>query len=194
MVEFIKKYSKDIRIGLVVAIIMLVLTKLGGYLLEFAMLAIPKIGIPILDFFVNFIYKNAASYSLSSVIWFFTAMFFSVFFIVAFYIAVMPRIKDFGVQRCESVAPCKENNSRKNKVVLLVSISFFEFLLSLFVFVIPGMYYSKFEKNLIVIRPYIEEQEYNLLKSKWVLMKGKDDYLVIDESIADIKKKHNLEK
>ena len=82
MVEFIKKYSKDIRIGLVVAIIMLVLTKLGGYLLELVMLAIPKIGIPIFDFFVNLIYKSAASYSSSSMIWFFTAIFFSVFLII----------------------------------------------------------------------------------------------------------------
>ena len=56
------------------------------------------------------------------------------------------------------------------------------------------MYYSKFEKNLIAIRPYIEEQEYNLLKSKWVLMKGKNDYLIIDETITNIKKKNNLEK
>ncbi|OWV16869.1 hypothetical protein B7990_11325 [Fibrobacter sp. UWB4] len=194
MVEFFKKYSKDIRIGLVVAIIMLVLTKLGGYLLELVMLAIPKIGIPIFDFFVNLIYKSAASYSSSSMIWFFTAIFFSVFFLVAFYIAMRPFKKDVGEQLYESVVPCKESNSRKNKVVLLMSISFFDFLLGLFIFVIPGMYYSKFEKNLIAIRPYIEEQEYNLLKSKWVLMKGKNDYLIIDETITNIKKKNNLEK
>lgn len=57
----------------------------------------------------------------------------------------------------------------------------------------PAALYGKYQKNLIEIRPYITEDEYNRVQSKWVQIKEKDDYEEICKWIENVKQKNELE-
>lgn len=70
-------------------------------------------------------------------------------------------------------------------VVVLVS--------SVFGFVVgPITTYTKFQRDIIMINPYIESAESIKLQSDWVLMKSKADYIKIYRYINGIKETHDL--
>lgn len=64
---------------------------------------------------------------------------------------------------------------------------------SLYAFAIaPSTLYNRFRRDIIQIRPYVEETNVIMLKSKWVSMRSKEDYLEIYSSINAIKTEYQL--
>lgn len=51
----------------------------------------------------------------------------------------------------------------------------------------------EFRNDIIKIAPYSSHLEIKLIQAKWVSMKNKDDYRIIKNRIADIKKKNKIE-
>lgn len=93
-------------------------------------------------------------------------------------------------QREEIIANLNSSIKKLKIVSIVLSALFFVFVH--ITTVIPGMYYLKFDRSMTIIRPYIDEKEYNSLKSKWHLMKSKDDYEFINQRIHEVRDENGL--
>ena len=56
----------------------------------------------------------------------------------------------------------------------------------------PAQLWSDFNNDITAIAPYVEEQEILQLKSDWVCMREKSDYIEIYQTIDAIKNEHSL--
>ena len=70
--------------------------------------------------------------------------------------------------------------------LLLVNILVFQYL--------PISLKAKFDRQIIQITPYVEVEKIDLLKSNWVSMEEKDDYVLIVNEINQVLEKNNLPK
>lgn len=99
--------------------------------------------------------------------------------------------------------PCKKGQSSVNGILkdhkrtslqiilacaFLIVICFF---IMMFVLV-PANLHEKFDRDITIIHPYVEEQQVFQLKSDWVLMRSKADYISIYEYINMVKEKNDL--
>lgn len=91
-------------------------------------------------------------------------------------------------QKKESVNP------HKIKVFLvLASVLIAAYALYMFAYeIIPATMREGFELSITEIAPYIEEREEKVLRSKWVSMVSKEDYIEINSYIKDIKLENGL--
>lgn len=58
----------------------------------------------------------------------------------------------------------------------------------------PSQLWSVFERDITMITPYVEFEQINQLKSDWVCMRQKEDYLEIYEIINAVKEDNSLPK
>lgn len=79
------------------------------------------------------------------------------------------------------------------KYLLILFICALALFMSLnFIYFKPANLWNSFEMSITKITPYVEDNEIKKLRSKWVSMNSKDDYLEIENYIKEIKKKNNL--
>ena len=57
----------------------------------------------------------------------------------------------------------------------------------------PVVVKNTFDRRVVQVTPYIEAEEVDLLKSEWVSMESREDYVLISKKIDDILAKNNLE-
>lgn len=87
---------------------------------------------------------------------------------------------------------------RKIEIILKVlSVIFCLIYVLIFCYVIiyelaPTFCKEEFDRKIIQITPYIEKRDIDILKSKWVTMKSKDDYDIISNEINRILVENNL--
>lgn len=83
---------------------------------------------------------------------------------------------------------------RKRMLNIFGLLIYIIFLLNILVFAhFPYITKSKFNVNITKITPYVETKEIEMLKSDWVRMKTKDDYIKIVEKIDFIVSENNLD-
>lgn len=87
----------------------------------------------------------------------------------------------------------KKNLMKKALLNALIILLNFIVLLNLIFFQITAIIHkSSFDQYLILITPYTEVSQINLLKSDWIRMESKSDYDKIDKVISDIVEKNSL--
>jgi hypothetical protein len=91
-----------------------------------------------------------------------------------------------------------EKNSLMEKYIESIDNYILLFALSFFIFgfislMPPHVIKSNFDTNIAIIRPYTSEATINQLESEWVQMKTYSDYSDINQDIAEIKAKHNID-
>lgn len=67
-----------------------------------------------------------------------------------------------------------------------------EVIITIHFILIPVDKHEYFRKDVIMIRPYVEESEIIRLEAKWVSMETKSDYDIIYEYIDAVKKENSL--
>lgn len=158
------------------------------------------IGISFIDKIIDIFYRMVSTYSplnySYSVVQFFAIALFSLSFgfflgpILAKRKVSMRLAKDMSQE--EFATNIKSSIKKMQLLMVIFSTTFFLFVH--FFVVLPGMYYSKFDRSMTIVHPYMEEAEYNSLKSKWFLMKSKADYDYIDQRILEIREKNGLKR
>lgn len=93
-------------------------------------------------------------------------------------------------ERIEKVDENLAKNLKKAKISAAVAL--FLWAMLFFVTTIPYSLYKRFERDLIVIRPYTEQSVVEKMSSDWILMKNKDDYQRIYDKIDSLKKEYKL--
>lgn len=196
MTKWIIKNKDPILVTVIFGIFLEISRYLFPYFVDF----FSGIGISFIDKIIDLFYRTVSSYSplaySYSVVQFFALALLSLS--IGFCLGpILARRKDSmrlakGMSQEEFVANIK-SSIRKMKVVIIIS-STVVFLFVHFFLVIPGMYYSKFDRAMTIVRPYVEDVEYNSLKSKWFLMKSKADYDYIDQRLLEIKEKNGLKR
>lgn len=185
----------------------ILVTVIFGIFLEFGRCLFPSVvdffssvGVSFIDKIIDVFYRTVSSYSplnySYSVIHFFAIVFFSMsssFFISRLWVKRRESVCLKNRMSQEEFIANYDSFIRKLRIVMLIFSTVF-FLFINFTVVVPGMYYSKFDRSMTIIRPYITDTEYDSLKSRWLLMKSKNDYNYIDQRIREIKETNNLKK
>lgn len=86
---------------------------------------------------------------------------------------------------------------KQGKKIRILTILFGVFFAFYFVNVIvftmlPNVMFREYQRDIIKISPYAEQQELDIIKSDWVCMQSKDDYDDIYKRIDKVKKEHKL--
>lgn len=85
-----------------------------------------------------------------------------------------------------------ENKRKKDMIFLkIISVICTAFLILIFCNIViyrymPTVFKESFDRRIIQITPYVEREKIDLLKSNWVSMETKDDYMIIAEEIHSI--------
>lgn len=199
MIKWIVK-NKD---AIIITVLIGILLEIGKHFYSNLINFFSNIGISFVDSAVDWFYGIVAKYTPWSYsygfIQFVSVMMlsFSLGFVIAPKFAerkknkVMAKFEGEDREKKEKLSLELKSSARKIKITLIVMSSIL-FVATHIFYVIPGMYFSVFDRSMTIIRPYIDENEYNSLKSKWFLMKSKSDYDSIDQRILEIRKRNNL--
>lgn len=201
MAKWIKK-NKD---GIIVTLVFGALLEAGSCFFPDIVDILSSIGISFIDVTIDLFYRVVSCYSPLSQsylpIQFFSMVLLSL--TVGFTAAtkMSKKKENRGKEKvaAEQNTPDKKADDNIEVKISKVQISsilvcFLFFLTAHITSVIPGMYYSTFDRDMTIIRPYIEEHEYYSLKSKWFLMKSKDEYDYIEKRINEVQEINGLKR
>ena len=221
MLNSMKKYKRDIIIGIVASIVASLVIGIGNWCIS----AVPQIGSSIIETAVNIKYALAANQTknslsialLSCVMGCFAGTIFTLFRSAVYTLietlklkkalnAVADEVKDKLNKSSTTQEISKKDKKEKESVDELIQRSKHTSLKSILVCIIlmismvfiaetiiaPADIRDKFDKDIDMIYPYVEEKDIFQLKSDWVLMKSKDDYIAIYEYVDRIKEENAL--
>lgn len=216
--KFLKKYKKDIFIGVIVSIITAAVLKFADWILDIT----PSAGHSIMASLTNIIYSIAATQGDNFILTIFLSAFLGVLIGIS-----ISTIKSgiFVLRKTLQIEKIKEGQNveksekfltkgtlgkntdtkeadikktiREGKKVGIITIFFAVFILTVYLFVSvfilrPVNIRDKFDRDIIMIYPYVEESAIYELKSEWVCMRSKDDYNKIYAYIYQIKLEYSL--
>ncbi len=212
--ELWKLHRREIFIGIIVSIITTVLWNAVTWFVK----ETPKVGANIFESIRNVYYHFAAIHTESSA----SEMVFSLLIGLMFgvfggFTPIFARFlkyrskKEYGdlenksnenveITKYEKEKLLKNEEKLKNTKLqyrLLTSfiiLVIFTFIIVTSFVIIPADIYKKFNRDITMISPYVENHKIIQLKSKWVLMKEYNDYKEIYITIDEIKDKNNLPK
>lgn len=221
MLNSIKKYKRDIIIGIVASIVASLIIGIGNWCIS----AVPKMGSSIIETLINIKYTLAANQTknslsiilLSCVMGCFAGTVFALFHSAVHTLIetlklkkVLNTIPDEVKDKLNSSSTTQEISKKDKKekesvdeliqrskhtslqsilgcIILIVSMVFFAETI-----IAPASIRDMFEIDIEMIYPYVEEKDIFQLKSDWVLMKSKDDYIAIYEYVDRIKEENAL--
>jgi len=215
--EIIKKYSKEIVLSTIVSLLTASVIKGIDWIKEIT----PTAGNSILRFISNSFYTSASEITETTLISFLVTVLLGFAIVcvinlvrIGFSVAkktstlsqkIMnntsdktsdtneehPKITDEEIKVNTETIVKKSKNIKTMTIILIVVYSFY-FSLIIGFDIIPHRVWTEYQKDLIIIAPYIEQQELDVIKSDWVCMRTKEDYEAIYERINQVKEEHNL--
>lgn len=103
------------------------------------------------------------------------------------------RIQALKEKELEEVSDLIKNGKEVfKKIVPIIMAAIALFCIVIMFVSIPMNLHDEFERDMVKIAPYIEEQEVKELKSKWVCMRSRDAYEEIYAIIDEIEEKFDL--
>ncbi len=188
------KYINEIIIAIMVGIFM----KWWDFLVQL----IPQTGQSIWEAFIDFIFRETANQSSVSLIGYIFQMVIGSF--VGFFLGFLTRCyfyifkrekKGINTMNSEQMNAVGQKTRRRTIIMLFITI----FLLLAYLYTVsmacvyyPARKWHNYQLDMLLVSPYISEQELKLFNSQWVSMQGKADYNAIYEKINQIKKENNL--
>lgn len=216
--EIFKKNKKDIFIGVIASIITAAILKFVDWILDIA----PSAGHSIMAGLTNIIYSIAATQGDNFILTIFLSAFLGVFigtsiptiksgiFVFRKTLQIKKIEQSQNVEKSEKIftkgtsgkdTDTKEADIKKiirdGKKVGIITVFFAVFILAVYLFanvfiLRPVNIRDKFDRDIIMIYPYVEESAIYKLKSEWVRMRSKDDYDKIYDYIHRIKLEYSL--
>ena len=214
---WVKKHAKEILLGVIVSIITAGIMKAFEWIAEIA----PTAGNSVLRFISNSFFSSAAKMSETSLITLLFAVLIGlgVAYISILLSQALgttkkaitdaegllddicnpkPRVHNESKEitkaelktEVESIIKDAKKGRRTTIIGIIFFVLYFGFIL-VFDYVPHGLW-TAYQRDLIKIAPYIEQQELNQIKSNWVCMQSKEDYEEIYKQIDKIKNEHNL--
>ena len=98
-----------------------------------------------------------------------------------------------GSTACRSQWIDQDEHSVAIELVVGLILCVLTFLLFYIYILIPTFQYNTYQMDMTKIKPYVTEDEIDLIQSKWVQIQCKEDYQEISKWIADVKQKNGLE-
>lgn len=214
---WINKHAKEILIGVIVSIITAGIMKGFEWIAEIA----PTAGNSVWRFFSNTFYTSAAKMTETSLITFLFSALIGIG-IVYVYILLSkaldttkkaitnaeellddinnpkPKVHTESKEITEDelkieVEGIIKDAKRGRKTTIIGVIFFVLYFGCILVFdYLPHGLWTDYQRDLLKIAPYIEQQELDQIKSDWVCMQTKEDYEEIYKQIDEIKNEHSL--
>lgn len=178
--HFISQYKKEILIGVISSIVF--------EFLRFILANMPSVGSGIIASFINMPYNSAASVNASYEIIFMSFSMTCSIFAAIFISCILIR----KWKKKQSTSTDSHSFNFAHYTLFLLIHSIITFLLCWYVFIFPLQLHASFDLSIELICPYTDSHTIELLRSKWVSMENKDDYLSIESSISSICKENNL--
>lgn len=178
--NFLSGYKKDIIIALISSVIF--------EILKIFLTKTPSISSGILASFIDFPYNCAASADASYMV---LSMLFSLFF-------ALPVVFILFLVIYKKLHPHTDHSSQSSKssfirfIISSLSYLIISTILMWYIFLFPIQIHSTFDLSLDLIRPYTDQHTIDLLKSKWVSMERKSDYVFINSAILSICEENDL--
>lgn len=196
--ELWKKHKSEIIVGVIVTFICNIISSVKNWIVNES----PKIGVTFLESVLNAIYCAAATYTADTA---FKSLLTMIIGLLLGFMAVITissitkenKIVGFLSKNISKVKTADKKSSRetlrfKIGVIFAFIIYAVMLLFGCLVITTPSTIYNKFERDLTMIAPYVENQQILELKSDWVLMKSWEDYQEIYEIIDEVKKTNDL--
>ena len=215
MKEFFEEQKKNIIAFIVVSMIAALVPKV----LKYWLYTTPMIGQNPIYHLLDVVCRQAAmqsNYVIYNVIWVWGAVIMFFLYLVQFLLFLCERLCEKNMEQLEKNASTFDFSTvddyiqktpqlikakwsleqyRKTIVFFTVLIALCIGILAYSVTFTAGLLQSSFDRDVTMIEPYIEhDEEIEMLKSKWVCMSGRDDYIEIYEYINEIKEDHSLPK
>lgn len=215
--EWIKKYAKEILLGVIVSVSTTVILKGADWVAEIA----PTAGNSLWRFFSNSFFSSAAKMTETSLIMFLLSALIgvSIAYVYSYLIKALSitrkaivdaadilgdidnlkpeaqhERKEITTDEVKNKAEDVIKRAKKIRRTTIAVIIFFAFYFGhIFVFnCMPHGVWAAYQRDLLKIAPYIEQQELIQIKSDWACMQSKEDYDKIYEQISKIKNEHAL--
>ena len=138
--------------------------------------------------FISSLYKQAASTNSHSLLFAGYSTFYGM--IIGVIINVLIKALDVKPVKklYEEIAISRTSGKRKTRRLLLIIIIMITMIhISLVLTVYPVILRSQFENDMDIIAPYMSDEDYKQLSSKWRLMNNYDDYNSICQTINEVK-------
>lgn len=203
-------HKKEILIGIIVSIVTTVLWNIITWFVRES----PKMGTTLFETLRNIFYRLAAMQTESSISEIILSSFFGMTLGIIFGIVfsvrnkvkkTIDKTKSIVNENDEKVDDNQDNTLTEKELLrrikkttgsltVLVVVFACVLVLAISSVIIPADIYKKFNRDITMISPYVDNHEIVQLKSKWVLMKEYDDYKKIYYTIDEIKEINNLSK
>ena len=211
--KFLNQHKSEIFVGIIVFFITSILSLIIAWFNSSA----PMIGETLWDYTMNVLYTASAQQSDST----FVRNILSNFLWTAVIYILIWSIKAFRIigranKTLQQIAHIENTKSQKvdldanNKVAkskndlklesvklkmataLLIILTFLLLFLVYFAYITPNQIWAKFEQDITMIKPYVDNSKIDELRSNWVCMRSENDYTEIYAVINDVKQTNNL--
>jgi len=220
MKEFIKKYRREVVVGVVVSLITALILKFGDWIIE----VVPTVGSTLFESVSNVMYTLAATHSDNMLLGILLlgglgAMVGSMAKNIIEGLKLYKSVKEIEKrsknlsedeikklneevvqkplleeeQKPESVKDVVSKGKKIGRSTIMIVITIiFAYLFISFCITTPMSLSNEFKQDIVKITPYTEEKQIQQLESDWVCMRSKSDYDDIYEFIDEIKREHSL--
>ena len=216
MKGFVRKYKREVIVGVVVSLITAAIIKLGDWIITMT----PAFGQTLVSTIQNIIYMTAAAQTATTV----DRLLFgslSGLFMGSFLALIGMGFKEWfralklerminkrstatghRERKPEKPASKESESAVKNliaeakrlgyKAIGLTALLVVIYLFSQITIVKPAQLWSIFQNDMTMIAPYVDSHELLHLKSEWVCMQSKEDYVTLYQYIDGVKQTNNL--
>lgn len=195
-----KKIFQENKVAIILFLLSSAISLFSQQLLKipsFLFLVFSDFGVSLFKWCANVSCRLAATTDDSNLLSFlFSFVLAAPFAVLTFSFRKMMRYKnDSGKESLEDGIKKVDENLAKNlkKGKILVAVALLLWAVLFVVTTIPYSLYKRFERDLIVIRPYTERNVVEKMHSDWILMKNKDDFQCIYVKIDSLKKEYKLD-
>lgn len=195
-----KKIFQENKVAIILFLLSTAITLFSSQLLKFSsflFLVFSDFGLSLFKWCANLSCRLAATTDDSNLLSFlFSFALGAPLGIFVFSFRKLMKKKDYSDK--EALEKSVKNDSEKlakelKRVKILAVILLFLWMMLFVITTIPYSLYKKFERDLIVIRPYTEKSVVEKMHSDWILMKDKDDFQRIYDKIDSLKKEYKLD-
>ena len=215
--KWVQKYAKEILLSLIVSVITAGIIKGFEWVAEIA----PTAGNSIWRFFSNSFFSSAAKMTETSLITLLFAALIGIGVVYAYvFLSKALDTTKKAITKAEELLDDINNpkpkvhteskkitedelktevkgiikDAKRGRSTIIIGIIFFVLYFgSILVFdYLPHGLWTDYQRDLLKIAPYVEQQELDQIRSDWVCMQSKEDYEEIYKQIDEIKNEHSL--
>lgn len=215
--EWIEKHAKEVLIGVIVSVITTGIIKGLEWITEIT----PTAGNSLWRFFSNSFFSAAARMTQTSLITFLFSALIGVAIVYVYVLLskalgvtkkaivnakdilgdidnpktrVSEERKKITTEAIKNEAENIIKDAKKGRIITIVGIVIFVLYFAyIFLFnLLPHGLWTDYQRDLLKIAPYIEQQDLDIIKSNWVCMQSKEDYDNIYKRIDAIKNEYDL--